>query len=120
MEPRRDVATLLLVLDEAANISPLPSLAGLLTSGAGDGIQVLFALQEPGQAMAWGDDRGAVLHGSRLLALFPGLRDAEYLSQLASLAQNEIEREAKTKQSAIEAIFGGAGAKAPRGRTASA
>ena len=35
----------------------------------------------------------------------------------AETVRAEIEREAKTKQSAIEAIFGGpAGAKAPRGR----
>lgn len=35
----------------------------------------------------------------------------------AETVRAEIEREAKTKQSAIEAIFGVAGAKAPRGKS---
>lgn len=35
----------------------------------------------------------------------------------AETVRAEIEREAKTKQGAIEAIFGNVGAKAPRGRT---
>ena len=87
---RKDDATLLLVLDEAANISPLPSLAGLLTSGAGDGIQVVFALQEPSQSKAWGDDAGAVLSGSRLLSILPGVRDEEYLANLAQLSHKEV------------------------------
>lgn len=87
---QEDDATLLLVLDEAADISPLPSLAGLLTSGAGDGIQVVFALQEPSQSKAWGDDAGAVLSGSRLLSILPGVRDEEYLANLAQLSHKEV------------------------------
>lgn len=37
----------------------------------------------------------------------------------AETVRAEIEREAKTKQGAIEAIFGGSGVKPPRGRGAS-
>lgn len=37
----------------------------------------------------------------------------------AETVRAEIEREAKTKQSAIEAIFGSSGAKAPRARSGS-
>ena len=37
--------------------------------------------------------------------------------QRAETVRAEIEREAKTKQSAIEAIFGAGGAKAPRGKS---
>lgn len=40
--------------------------------------------------------------------------------QRAETVRAEIEREAKTKQTAIEAIFGGSGAKAPRARGGSA
>lgn len=40
--------------------------------------------------------------------------------QRAESVRAEIEREAKTKQSAIEAIFGGSGAKAPRAKSGSA
>lgn len=87
---RYDGATLLLMLDEAANISPLPSLSSLLTSGGGDGIQVVFALQEPSQANVWGVNAGAVLNGSRLVEILPGLRDAEYLELMASLSQRDV------------------------------
>jgi hypothetical protein len=38
----------------------------------------------------------------------------------AESVRAEIDREAKTKQSAIEAIFGGIGAKAPRAKSGSA
>lgn len=38
----------------------------------------------------------------------------------AETVRAEIEREAKTKQNAIEAIFGGTGAKAPRAKPGSA
>jgi len=38
----------------------------------------------------------------------------------AETVRAEIDREAKTKQSAIEAIFGDAGAKAPRAKSGSA
>lgn len=37
--------------------------------------------------------------------------------QRAETVRAEIEREAKTKQSAIEAIFGAGGAKVPRGKS---
>lgn len=40
--------------------------------------------------------------------------------QRAESVRADIEREAKTKQSAIEAIFGGSGAKAPRTKSGSA
>lgn len=45
--------------------------------------------------------------------------DPKVLQRAASV-RAEIEREAKTKQSAIEAIFGGGGAKAPRAKSGSA
>ena len=38
----------------------------------------------------------------------------------AETVRAEIEREAKTKQSAIEAIFGGSGAKTPRAKSGTA
>lgn len=40
--------------------------------------------------------------------------------QRAESVRAEIEREAKTKQNAIEAIFGGRGAKAPRAKSGNA
>ncbi|WP_331710756.1 type IV secretion system DNA-binding domain-containing protein [Nakamurella panacisegetis] len=49
---RRD-GTLLLALDEVANVAPLPHLPTLLTAGAGDGIQCALGMQEPGQSTRW-------------------------------------------------------------------
>lgn len=83
LEKRR----LLILLDEAANIAPLPSLPGLLTSGAGDGIEVIFALQDPEQANVWGSEAGVILGGTRVVALLPGLRNSSYLQELADLAE---------------------------------
>ena len=39
---------------------------------------------------AWGDDAGAVLSGSRLLSILPGVRDEEYLANLAQLSHKEV------------------------------
>jgi type IV secretion system protein VirD4 len=77
--------TLLLALDEVANVAPLPNLPSLLASGAGDGIQCLLGMQDPGQAGRWGTEASVIVGGPTHVALFPGLRNAEYLAGLASL-----------------------------------
>ena len=49
---------LLVVLDEAANIAPLPDLDVLASTGAGQGVQLLTVLQDLAQAHdRWGRDR---------------------------------------------------------------
>lgn len=79
--------TLLLALDEVANIAPLPSLPGILTTGSGDGIQTVMALHNPAHADIWKDQAATVLGSSSHLALFPGLRAPEYIEGLASASE---------------------------------
>ncbi len=83
--------TLLLALDEVANVAPIPSLPSVLTAGGGDRIQAVLGMQEPGQMGRWGPSDGAVVAGaSTHLAVFGGLRNAEYLNSLAKMAPAEI------------------------------
>lgn len=62
---------LLLVLDEAANIAPLPDLAGLCSTAAGHGIQLVTVFQDLAQIQAtYGPHRAKTItsnHQARLL-----------------------------------------------------
>ncbi|MFB9857838.1 TraM recognition domain-containing protein [Paenarthrobacter aurescens] len=82
--------TLLLALDEVANIAPLPSLPGIVTTGAGDAIQTILGLQGPSQAKTWGDQADTIMGGTSHVALFPGLRAHEYIRSLADASEQVI------------------------------
>ena len=81
---------LLLALDEAANIAPLPQLASVASEGASQGIALLVCLQDLSQArQRW---RGAAegffsLFGAKLL--LPGIGDLATLEAISSLAGEE-------------------------------
>lgn len=83
--------TLLLALDEVANVAPLPTLPSIITSGAGDRIQCLLGMQEPGQASQWGSESSVITGGTTHLALFPGLRNRDYLTGISELLGNSIQ-----------------------------
>jgi type IV secretion system protein VirD4 len=87
---RSDGWTLLLALDEVANVAPLPNLPQLVTAGAGDGIQLLLGMQAPDQAERWGKQASVVLGDPSHLALFPGLKDSNYLETVSTLIGEEI------------------------------
>jgi type IV secretory pathway TraG/TraD family ATPase VirD4 len=77
----------LAVLDEVANIAPLPHLPETISDSAGRGVVISYALQSLGQARArWGPDRAAVLidNSTSLLILGGGKNKAD-LAALASL-----------------------------------
>ena len=62
---------LLLVLDEAANIAPLPDLAELASSGAGQGIQLLSVFQDLAQVKAlYGAEGARTVLGNHRAKLF--------------------------------------------------
>jgi type IV secretory pathway TraG/TraD family ATPase VirD4 len=80
-------ASLLLALDELANVAPLPSLPSIVSEGAGQGVIVLGCLQDLSQArVRW----GAAADG--FLSLFPttvalrGIADVATLDALSHLA----------------------------------
>ena len=97
---------LLLALDEAANIAPLPNLGEIASTGPGQGVQLLTVLQNISQAYdRWGKDRAETIianHRARLFATGIGDRATlEYLSN--TLGQEEIDRISTHRQSPLAA-----------------
>lgn len=75
---------LLLVLDEAANISPLPDLDQIASSGPGQGLQLLTVLQDLGQAhQRWGGRADTIVNNHRAKLFGPGISCARTLEYLA-------------------------------------
>jgi type IV secretion system protein VirD4 len=71
---------LLLLLDEAANIAPIPALAGLAATGGGQGIQLVTVFQDLAQIRKqYGDAASTIVnnHGARILT--SGTGDGETL-----------------------------------------
>jgi type IV secretory pathway TraG/TraD family ATPase VirD4 len=92
---RRLTPPLGLVLDECANIAPLPSLPQLVTDGAGQGITTMIVLQSLGQARArWGVDGTAALwDGCTVKVVLGGLadtRDLETVSRMCGDVDVEV------------------------------
>jgi type IV secretory pathway TraG/TraD family ATPase VirD4 len=79
---------LLLLLDEAANIAPIPSLPNLLADGGGTGITTVAVLQSLAQARArWGDaGADAMWDASTTKVILGGLAHADDLMRISRLA----------------------------------
>jgi len=95
---------LLLALDEAANIAPLPNLDEIASTGPGQGVQLLTILQNISQAAdRWGHDRAETIIANHRARLFcSGIGDRatlEYLRQ--TLGEQEIARIATHRQSPL-------------------
>jgi type IV secretion system protein VirD4 len=72
---------LLIVGDELANIAPLPSLAEIASTGAGQGIQLLSVFQDLGQVrQRWGEGWRTVVNNHRAKLFGAGLADPETLA----------------------------------------
>jgi type IV secretion system protein VirD4 len=86
---------LLLCLDEAANVAPLPNLAEIAATGAGQGVQVLSVFQNLSQiSERWGRDRADTLIANHTARLFgSGIADRATLEYLgAILGDEEIQK----------------------------
>jgi type IV secretion system protein VirD4 len=72
---------LLVVLDEVANVAPLPDLDVLVSTGAGHGVQLLTILQDVAQAYdRWGRERAdTIINNHRAKVLGAGLADERAL-----------------------------------------
>lgn len=79
---------LLLLLDEAANIAPIPSLPNLLADGGGVGITTVAVLQSLAQARSrWGDAAAdAMVDAATTKVVLGGLAHADDLARLSKLA----------------------------------
>lgn len=86
---------LLLALDEAANIAPLPNLDEIASTGPGQGVQLLTVLQNLSQAAdRWGKDRAeTILANHRARVFCSGIADRTTLDYLrGTLGEQEITR----------------------------
>ena len=83
---------LALVLDEAANIAPLPDLPVLLSDGGGTGVTTTVVLQSLAQARGrWGEARAnAMWDASTTKLILPGLAHADDLAAISRVV-GEIE-----------------------------
>ena len=95
---------LLLALDEAANIAPLPNLDEIASTGPGQGVQLLTILQNISQAAdRWGRDRAETIIANHRARLFcSGIGDRATLDYLRhTLGEEEITRISTHRQSAL-------------------
>jgi type IV secretory pathway TraG/TraD family ATPase VirD4 len=98
------------VLDEVANIAPLPGLPALVSEGGGQGLVTLACLQDLSQARArWGAaaDGFLTLFGTKLL--LPGVADLYTLQLVSALAgERQVTRTSVTESGhPLAPLFGG-------------
>lgn len=91
---------LLLVLDELANIAPLPSLLKIISEGAGQGVLVAWAVQSLHQLRErYGEQAaGAVFSSTRAKIVFGGSSDERDLSALERLlGDHDVEQRSRSR-----------------------
>ena len=86
-----DGARLLLVLDELANVAPLPRLASIVSEGGGQGVVTLACLQDLSQARSrWGATADGFLSLFPTTVVLPGIADRATLEMLRHLAGRSL------------------------------
>ena len=80
----------LLALDEAANIAPLPDLPSIVSEGGGQGLNTLACFQDLSQAkQRWGQAADGFLSLFGTTVVLPGIGDVTTLEALSVLAGDE-------------------------------
>lgn len=89
---------LLLVLDEAANVAPLPSLDTLAATAAGQGIQLVSVFQDVAQIRErWGIRAATIVNNHRAKLIGSGIADPDTLDLAARiLGDHEIRQHSTT------------------------
>jgi len=89
---------LLLLLDEAANIAPIPNLDEIAATGAGQGVQLLSIFQDLAQVNARYGRRAATIVNNHRAKLFgTGISDPDTLSYAARvIGAGEFEQRSRT------------------------
>ena len=82
------------VLDEAANVAPLPYIDQLYSEGPGRGIMTSAFFQDEAQVVKkWGSDTAKVIfQQSRIIYVLGGSKDAEWNKRMANLSPEFEER----------------------------
>ena len=90
---------LLLVLDEAANIAPLPRLDQLAATGAGQGLQLVTVVQDLAQVEArWGRKADTILNNHRAKVFGGGISCEKTLSYLSKvLGETTVPQRSETR-----------------------
>lgn len=82
--------SLLLVLDEAANLAPLPDLDALASTASGHGIQLVTVFHDLAQVTArYGPRAPTVANNHRVTLLLPGVTDPTTLEHVSTLVGDE-------------------------------
>jgi type IV secretory pathway TraG/TraD family ATPase VirD4 len=99
-------ARLLLALDELANIAPLPNLGTHVSQGAGQGVNISWAVQSHAQLRdSYGEDTAeAIWSASTAKLVFGGLADDQHLQRVSHLVG---EHRVKTKTTTVAPIVNG-------------
>ncbi len=89
---------LLIVLDEAANIAPLPDLAHLASTAAGIGIQLVTVWQDGAQIAArYGSSASTVTNNHRAKLILSGIADTATTGDIAqAIGETEVIRHSTT------------------------
>jgi type IV secretion system protein VirD4 len=89
---------LLLLLDEAANIAPIPNLDEIAATGAGQGVQLLSVFQDLAQVNARYGRRAATIVNNHRAKLFgTGISDPDTLTYVAKvIGAGEFEQRSRT------------------------
>lgn len=98
---------LLVALDEAVNVAPIPRLEQLLATGGGSGIQTMVVLQSMAAARhTWGTEMGdALLDFNNVKVILGGLSDAKDLQDLSTLLGQRDEVVAQASRSGRAGMF---------------
>jgi type IV secretory pathway TraG/TraD family ATPase VirD4 len=104
----RPPVPLLYLLDECANIAPLPDLPAMLSEGGGQGLHSVSVLQDMSQARRrWGKDADGMLSLFGAMVVMSGIADKQTLEQL-SLICGEWDRPVQTITEQHSGLFSGA------------
>lgn len=90
--------SLLLVLDEAANIAPIPNLDEIASTGAGQGIQILSVFQDLAQLRSrYGERAQTIVNNHRAKIFGTGMSDPETLSYVTRVVgAGEFQQQSQT------------------------
>jgi type IV secretion system protein VirD4 len=89
---------LLLLLDECANIAPIPNLAEIASTGAGQGVQLLSVFQDMAQVNSrYGRAASTIVNNHRAKVFGTGISDADTLSYVSRvLGAGEFEQRSRS------------------------
>lgn len=92
--------SLLLALDEVANVAPVGDLPKIVSAGGGDGVQCLLGLQSLSQAKEhWGLEYPVIVSGTTHQVIIPGFKDTAFLNDVVALVPKTMQYDSKIRVS---------------------